>query len=325
MKRSIAAIAVILLLTGCLNQREDLKSMNQEGVIFVALPSEDNDYYQPFYEDIIVFHEQFESKTSKDDSVISLTYQETGYDDIWIRDIAPVATTRLVKFVYSPEYLSEKISSSLDNSLNDWLFDHQFEVYYSPLVLDGGNLIWNKKDTVILTTRILEDNPDLGREEIMEQLKTDLNVNIVIFIPPEPGDVLAHADGMVKFIDDTTLFISDFLGDAAFRQQIEAIILDQMPDAQFVIMPSAYTEQGQYDDDIASAKGLYINIMETESAWYVPQFQLQQDEEMLEFVKSYTDKQVIPLEIESLSTMGGAINCLTWYCPSKFLPPQFYE
>lgn len=34
----------------------------------------------------------------------------------------------------------------------------------------------------------------------------------VIIIPAEEGDVLAHADGMVKFIDEHTMFISDFLG-----------------------------------------------------------------------------------------------------------------
>ncbi|MEC2987191.1 hypothetical protein P9Z41_17625, partial [Bacillus cereus] len=61
-------------------------------------------------------------------------------------------------------------------------------------ILDGGNLIWNKKDTVILTERIFDDNDDWTEEEIIEQLEWDLDVSRVIIIPAEEGDVLAHAD-----------------------------------------------------------------------------------------------------------------------------------
>ncbi|MEC3378394.1 hypothetical protein P9Z98_24605, partial [Bacillus cereus] len=57
------------------------------------------------------------------------------------------------------------------------------------------NLIWNKKDTVILTERIFDDNDDWTEEEIIEQLEWDLDVSRVIIIPAEEGDVLAHADG----------------------------------------------------------------------------------------------------------------------------------
>lgn len=60
--------------------------------------------------------------------------------------------------------------------------------------------------------------------------------------------------------------------------------------------------------------------METENAWYVPQFQLPEDGEMLDFIQGYTAKPVVPVELEVLSTMGGAVNCLTWYCPAKFVP-----
>lgn len=98
----------------------------------------------------------------------------------------------------------------LDQQFNKWLKKNDFEYVKSPLILDGGNLIWNKKDTIIVTERIFDDNDDWTEEEIIEQLEWDLDVSRVIIIPAEEGDVLAHADGMVKFIDEHTMFISDF-------------------------------------------------------------------------------------------------------------------
>ena len=50
-----------------------------------------------------------------------------------------------------------------------------------------------------------------------------------------------------------------------------------MPEAEFIVVPSSYTEKGQYDQEIASAKGLYINMLETCDALYVPKFGLAKD------------------------------------------------
>lgn len=187
------------------------------GIIFTAIPDELNEYYQPFYEDLIYFNECLNEKKSIADQLISLSVEEQDfhtscfeYDDIWLRDVAPVVTNHLVKFKYRPNYLPNDQGRYLDQQFNKWLKKNDFEYVKSPLILDGGNLIWNKKDTVILTERIFDDNDDWIEEEIIEQLEWDLDVSRVIIIPAEEGDVLAHADGMVKFIDEHTMFISDF-------------------------------------------------------------------------------------------------------------------
>ncbi|ACK97473.1 agmatine deiminase family protein [Bacillus thuringiensis] len=299
------------------------------GIIFTAIPDESNEYYQPFYEDLIYFNECLNEKKSMADQLISLSVEEQDfhtscfeYDDIWLRDVAPVATNHLVKFKYRPNYLPDDQGRYLDQQFNKWLKKNDFEYVKSPLILDGGNLIWNKKDTVILTERIFDDNDDWTEEEIIEQLEWDLDVSRVIIIPAEEGDVLAHADGMVKFIDEHTMFISDFLGDHEFRYSVQEIIQEQMPEAAFIVVPSSYTEKGQYDQEIASAKGLYINMLESCDALYVPKFGLAKDEEVLRYIQQYTEKQVIQIHVGEISTMGGAMNCLTWYCPSHLLPSK---
>ncbi|MFD3449742.1 agmatine deiminase family protein [Microbacteriaceae bacterium 4G12] len=306
--------------------------MNQmhNGIVFTAIPSKSNQYYRPFYEELIYFNENLNENKAFTDQLISLTVEEQDfdtnffeYDDIWLRDVAPVVTNHLVKFKYQPDYLPESQSRYLNQQFNKWLKKNDFEYITSPLILDGGNLIWNKKDTIILTDRILDDNYDWTEKEIIEQLEWDLDVSRVIIIPAELGDMLAHADGMIKFIDEHTMFISDFLGDYEFRHSIQKIIQEQMPEAKFVVVPSSYTEKGQYDQEIASAKGLYINMLETRDALYVPRFGLSKDQKVLQYIQKHTDKQAILVHVGDISTMGGAINCLTWYCPIHLLPQKF--
>lgn len=323
MKKVIISFLVLIslgTLSACTKKDNNKMDTISTGTIFVSTPSSQNEYYTPFSKDIKYFHHQLREEKAPNDKLFSLNFSETSYDDVWIRDVAPVITTRLVKFKYKPQYLDNDVSEDLNQSFSEWLNEKNFNVKYSNLVLDGGNVVWNKKDTIIVTNRILEDNPNLTKNEIIEQLKEELKVKHVILINPEPGDILAHADGMVKFINKDTLFISDFLGDSNFRKKIENTIKQEVPNMKFIVMTSAYTEQGQYDNDIASAKGLYINILETNEAYYVPQFGLNKDKTMLNFIKNHTDKPVIPINIDKLSTMGGAMNCLTWYCPEEFLP-----
>ncbi|GGE61771.1 agmatine deiminase family protein [Priestia taiwanensis] len=306
-----------------------MKQINN-GIIFTALPNKSNNYYRPFYQDILYFNESLNKNKGLTDDHNALAVDEYSfdtnpfeYDDIWLRDVAPVATTHLVKFKYQPDYLPKSQSRYLHQQFNKWLNKHHFNYTTSPLILDGGNLIWNRKDTVIVTDRVLDDNFKWTKKEIIEQMKWDLDVRRVIIIPAEPGDVLGHADGMIKFIDEHTMFISDFLGDKKFRHRVQEIIRAQMPEAKFIIVPSSYTEVGQYDKEIASAKGLYINMLETDDTLYVPKFGLPTDQEVFRYIQKHTDKHVIQVHVGELSTMGGAINCLTWYCPAHLLPHEF--
>lgn len=142
----------------------------------------------------------------------------------------------------------------------------------------------------------------------------------MIIIPTEPGDVLGHADGMVKFINARKLYISDFSGDDALVHAVERRIQAVLPEAKFVILPSAYTAKGQYDQKIASAKGLYINMLETPDTIYVPHYDLPADQQALKIIRQHTTKRVLPIDVAKISTTGGSIHCLTWDVPARFMP-----
>lgn len=279
------------------------KNTNTDGKIYTGIPNANDDYYQPF---------KFDIKKLR----FPLKSQAVPYGDIWIRDVAPVATSRLVKFKYSPDYLSNHQSHKIDTEFKKWLDSKQFNYTNSNIVLDGGNFIYNGQDTVIMTTKVLTENPKYTKTELIDELKSVLQVSKIILINPEPGDVLGHADGQVHFIQPNVLFIGDFEGNTAVKKQIKVA----MPQVKIVDLISNYQESGQYDDQIPSAKGLYINMMETKYAIYVPQYGLKQDKDALKLVSQYTDKQIHSINVSNLSTLGGSVNCLTWYCPKELLP-----
>ncbi|GKQ43374.1 hypothetical protein RD055328_12970 [Companilactobacillus sp. RD055328] len=221
-----------------------------------------------------------------------------------------------MKFEYSPQYLKTSQSRMLNDDFLDWLDNKGFEYREVNLILDGGNFVFNGKDTAIITKRILEDNPDYTKREIISKLKEELHLNNIILINEELGDVLGHADGQVHFIQSNILLMSDFIGKEEVKKQIKKT----SPSIEIVEIPSSYTEENQYDEEIPSAKGLYVNILETADVLYLPQYGLKNDQRVYDIVRQYTDKKIQLVNMDKISTMGGSINCLTWYCPEYLLP-----
>jgi len=66
--------------------------------------------------------------------------------------------------------------------------------------IDGGNIV-KSRTKVIMTDRILCENPQHTKEQLIKELKRDAKVKQVIIIPQCPDDPFGHADGMVRFID----------------------------------------------------------------------------------------------------------------------------
>lgn len=56
--------------------------MNQihNGIIFTAIPNKSNQYYRPFYEDLIYFNENLNENKAFTDQLISLTVEEQDFD-----------------------------------------------------------------------------------------------------------------------------------------------------------------------------------------------------------------------------------------------------
>ncbi|WP_125589304.1 agmatine deiminase family protein [Companilactobacillus jidongensis] len=295
----------------------------QADTIYTSQPDSEDKYYQPFEDSFNQFNEDLQLN-SNENTITSLSMEPKKfntvnyyYPDIWIRDVAPVITTRMVKFDYSPSYLKKSDSRYLNRQFKKFLRG-RYNYSNSKLKLDGGNVQWNGSDTVVVTKQILTDNSKWSKKEIIAELKYQLKVKHVIIISKEPGDVLGHSDGMVKFISARKMYINDFSYEPGFLKKIKNQILSIEPKMKFVVLPSSYTDKGQYDKKIASARGLYINMLETTSTIYFPQYGLKNDMRAMKIVQSNTNKKVVPVDVSEISTLGGSVHCLTWEVPNKF-------
>ncbi|SUP60877.1 Peptidylarginine deiminase and related enzymes [Weissella viridescens] len=61
-------------------------------------------------------------------------------------------------------------------------------------------------------------------------------------------------------------------------------------------------------------------MLTTETQILVPQYALPEDEAVLKQVRTHTTKQVIPVPVDDIATMGGSVHCLTWYLPQRLKP-----
>lgn len=315
---------LITSLFACLAMFQTTTSVSAT-TIYTGMPDVTDSYYQPFTKSLKSFNSDLQHQATTDNRFVALDTQPEKfrtlnyyYPDIWLRDVAPVVTTKMVKFRYAPSYLPKSDSNYLNKRFNKFL-GQKYNYQKSSLILDGGNVQWNGAQTIILTNKVLEDNPDWTKQEIVTELKQKLAVKRVILISKEPGDVLGHSDGMVKFISAHRLFINDFNYEPGFLKKIERQIKAQDPQIHFVVLPSAYTSKNQYDKKIASAKSLYINMLETKQKIYFPIYGLKSDEKVKRMVQKETDKTVVPINVGKISTLGGSIHCLTWDAPNKFL------
>jgi agmatine deiminase len=150
--------------------------------------------------------------------------ENTGYKvkflaetyDYYCRDYMPiqVAEDDFVQFVFRPEtYFEPEEYSNITNPVLAELMNILPQPRYSPLVLDGGNIV-KSYSKVIVTDRIFKDNwyQFKSEEKIITQLENDLRCQ-VIFVPEYPGELSGHADGLIRFIDEDTVFINETEGE----------------------------------------------------------------------------------------------------------------
>lgn len=173
--------------------------------------------------------------------------------------------------------------------------------------MDCGNLVkW--KDKVIITDKVYDDNRYQFESDnaILNQLEAELKCRVII-IPRYPGEKTGHADGLVRFIDENTVFINDTFGASRkwlndFRQILDKYELTPV-ELPCPIIP------GQ-----KSGNGLYINYLRIGNLVVVPQFGLKEDKDALRKITDAFCKncRVVPHNSDKIAEYGGLLNCATW-------------
>lgn len=232
--------------------------------------------------------------------------------DIWMRDFTTVNPGNPVHFRYTAAAQGGSQDESDYVSETFQAFASEKELMYkkSDLILDGGNVVDNYAGGYIITERFLDDN-DLTKDEAKEELGKVLGSDQIAIIPSDDVDGLAHADGMVMFVEEDVIIINDYAYDPELKEKIMAELEDVFPESKIVEVPLEWDEAA-YDERFSSACGINVNAVVTDQTIYMPHFGKDTDDEVIEIIARHTQKKIIPVPAENVCQMGGSVRCLSW-------------
>jgi agmatine deiminase len=235
--------------------------------------------------------------------------------DIWCRDYMPIQNGlgQLIRFQYIPDYLKAKKYHSI---LTDTLRVCQklnLETLKNDLIVDGGNII-HYGNKVIMCDKVLKENKNYSKKEIIEKLRWALRVNHVLLIPTHPEDLFGHADGILRFINQRTLLVSDYSKECpsywkALLNELKKYKLET------VKLPcNTIKNRSTFD-----ATGIYINFLQMKNVIFYPIFGLPEDIKVeKQLNKLFPKNKIIPIESKEIARQGGVLNCISWTIKSNY-------
>lgn len=230
--------------------------------------------------------------------------------DVWCVDFMPVQVSKnnFVQFKFDPTYLKPK---KYHKSISDpSLICKQIGLHpeTTNIIADGGN-VTKAKNKVIMTTRVIEENPHYPVKQLTEKIIDLLELDQLILIPTQPGDFTGHSDGMVRFIDENTILINDYSKepDRKFVHSLNAAFHNT--GLELIEIPTSI-----YDNkDTQDATGDYINYLQMDGVIFLPTFNRREDEQVVQqFEDMFKGTTIVPVESNQLSKEGGILNCISW-------------
>ncbi|MCC3154587.1 agmatine deiminase family protein [Hymenobacter sp. BT770] len=232
-----------------------------------------------------------------------------GTRDIWARDYMPVPTAlgSLVQFRYAPDYLRPKRwHRTITDGAN---VTQQLGLPFksSPLIVDGGNVV-SRFGRVIMTDKVLRENPKVPIAQLLTSLAEALEVNRIDLVPAHPKDFTGHADGLVQILDERTALINDC---RRHEPALWATLQTALRRAGFECVPLPYNPY--QNPDYTSAIGEYINFLCVSRTLIVPTYQQAEDDAVLRRLQAlYPGHNIIPVDGRAIARQGGVFHCVTW-------------
>lgn len=238
----------------------------------------------------------------------------TYIKDYWCRDFMPiqVGSNEFVQFQYDPDYLTDlrKYKTNPNDTVKH-ITDFTPKISKSKLLVDGGNIVVcnniNEETWVVMTEKVLIENPDFSKAEITSMLEKDLGAKIV-WLPWDTSDECGHTDGIVNFINGLSSKPSIMAYFSLYPKNIAKEmrkLLNDVFDTHELIF--THDEKNNW---------AYVNLLRTKDFIIVPGLGTDSDNEAMgQIERLYPDykgriHQIIIAPI--VEEYGGAFNCLTW-------------
>jgi agmatine deiminase len=229
--------------------------------------------------------------------------------DIWAVDYMPIQVNRekFVQFKYEPDYLmNSKTWRNTISNTSEICAAINIPTIQLPVKIDGGNIIAGKVK-VIMCDKVIKENPEHGNSTI-DMIRNILEVDQVVLLPWDHTDIIGHADGLTRFVDDKTVLINNYSdADKLYGDQIKSAL--RKAGLEFIEIP--YNPYNNQTD--LSAEGIYLNYLEMEQHIFLPVFGKKEDELAIkQFENLFVGKTIVPVPSSEIAKEGGVMNCISW-------------
>lgn len=220
---------------------------------------------------------------------------------IWARDFMPVQVSKekFVRFCYTPDYLKDSPEYKPGTSVI--LSELGIRVIDSDIIADGGNVI-SCGDKVIMTDKIIRENPHYQRNQLIDTLSQLLEAEVIL-IPEDRYDEYGHADGMVRYMGNGNVLLNNYCDfDKTLRKKLLAAL-----SPHFDITELHY---GAY----SYKSWAYINFLHVGQQIFVPLLDdMLAEIAFMQISNAYPDCECHQIrECDNIIREGGALNCCTW-------------
>jgi agmatine/peptidylarginine deiminase len=225
--------------------------------------------------------------------------------DIWARDYMPIQVSKgkFVEFRYDPDYLQGKYKGYRDLKTYPDIVCNELgvETIKSDIILDGGNVI-KSDNCVILTDKIVVENKHTyKKDELLSKLSELFDFAKIILIPWDKKEKYGHSDGVVRFIDNERVLVSEI-----YEKDEKLIRRLKENGLKPEILRVKIKRQNKFN-------WAYINFLQTKDLIIVPKFNTEEDKKAIEVISSYfKGYKIAQVEMSEIATMGGALNCISW-------------
>ncbi len=254
-------------------------------------------------------------------------------DDMWARDSGPVflrdRSGEVALFDFNFNGWGGKQDHRLDSRIPASIAKLTGCRYFKSAVIgEGGGIEYDGDGTLILNESSWVNNnrnPGWTRENIEIELKADLGVKKVIWLPGVRGKDITdgHIDGSVRIVRPGTLIMGTSpagdksewaLADAEAKK-----ILSKATDARgrsfhIAEIPSAVDVRSTRDDFFSGYANYYVG----NGAVYTPQFgDAKTDSHALAtLTRLFPGRTVVSLDVDRIYENGGGIHCVTQQQPA---------
>ena len=228
--------------------------------------------------------------------------------DIWCRDYMPIQTSekRFVFYKYNPDYLQTKYYQRTITDVNRVgnieCLRQDGEVVDLDLVIDGGNVV-RCDDKIVMTEKVFYENKDKSRNEVQWLLEEAFERDI-IFLPWDRKEIFGHSDGIVHYVGDNRLLMTNYEDFDAVKAHQFLKKLEKYVE----VIPLKYYVKRKHERSWA-----YINFLHIGKLVLVPQLGIPEDEQALQQIADAMPRcKVIGVPALEAVRKGGALNCISW-------------